>query len=248
MLDHAEIIALCRAEHGDPYAVTERKAYYTEMLAWFALHPGGGTSAQLMDAFGITAGRVRGDVKAVRDWLGINPRTGTKHLPDARQSAAGRAQGRGIYQVDGLLTDLDLFRRLRVRGQARGGPEGMNDLAAALTLVSGRPFTGLREAGWSWLLEGDRIDEHMVCAIVDVAHLVVTDALHRGDTALAPPYEDTPKLDLAATARADGQMSVARAIIEDDICNRSDDPGLPPTELPARTRAILATGSAMRLT
>ena len=239
--------------HGDPYAVTERKAYYTEMLAWFALHPGGGTSAQLMDAFGITAGRVRGDVKAVRDWLGINPRTGTKHLPDARQSAAGRAQGRGIYQVDGLLTDLDLFRRLRVRGQARGGPEGMNDLAAALTLVSGRPFTGLREAGWSWLLEGDRIDEHMVCAIVDVAHLVVTDALHRGDTALAraaaevaaqaAPYEDTPKLDLAAIARADGQMSVARAIIEDDICNRSDDPGLPPTELPARTRAILATGS-----
>ena len=134
----------------------------------------------------------------------------------------------------------------------------MNDLAAALTLVSGRPFTGLREAGWSWLLEGDRIDEHMVCAIVDVAHLVVTDALHRGDTALAraaaevaaqaAPYEDTPKLDLAAIARADGQMSVARAIIEDDICNRSDDPGLPPTELPARTRAILATGSAMRLT
>ncbi len=234
--------------HGDPYAVTDRKAYYTELLAWFALHPGGGTPAELAEAFAITPGRVRTDVKAVRDWLGINPRTGEKHLPDARQSAAGRAQGRGIYQVDGLLTDLDLFRRLRVRGQARGGPAGMDDLATALTLVTGRPFTGVRQQGWSWLYEGDRVDEHMVCAIVDVAHLVATDALQRGDTVLAKcaaqvaaeaaPYEDTPRLDLAAIARAEGQPSVMAAVTK-EICNRSDDPALPPTELPARTSAIL---------
>lgn len=236
--------------NGDIYAVTDRKPYYTEVLAWLALHPHGGTRDQLADAFGITANRVRVDIKAVRDWLGDNPRTGTQHIPDARQSAAGRAQGRGIYQVDGLLCDLDLFRRLRARGQARGGEHGMTDLANALTLVTGQPFTGTREQGWAWLAEGDRLDQHMVCAIVDVAHLVATDALHKGNLALAraaaevaaqaAPYEDTPRLDLAAIARAEGRPSVAEDIIRDDICNRSDEPGLPPTELPARTRAILA--------
>ena len=236
--------------HGDPYAATERKAYYTELLAWFALHPGGGTSEQLRNALSISANRVRVDVKAVRDWLGVNPRTGTKHLPDARESAAGKAQGRGVYQVEGLLTDLDLFRRLRARGAARGGEAGMTDLATALTLVTGAPFTGCREGGWGWLFEGDRVDEHMVCAIVDVAHLVVTDALHRGDTALAnaaaqvaaqaAPYADTPKLDLAAIARAQGRMSDAAAIIKEDVCEWTNEPGTPPTELPERTRQILA--------
>ena len=236
--------------HGDPYAATERKAYYTELLAWFALHPGGGTSEQLRNAFSISANRVRVDVKAVRDWLGVNPRTGTKHLPDARESAAGKAQGRGVYQVEGLLTDLDLFKRLRARGAARGGEAGMTDLATALTLVTGAPFTGCREGGWGWLFEGDRVDEHMVCAIVDVAHLVVTDALHRGDTALAnaaaqvaaqaAPYADTPKLDLAAIARAQGRMSDSAAIIKEDVCEWTNEAGTPPTELPERTRQILA--------
>ena len=236
--------------HGDPYAATERKAYYTELLAWLALHPGGGTGEQLRVAFSISANRVRVDVKAVRDWLGVNPRTGTRHLPDARESKAGKAQGRGVYQVEDLLVDLDLFRRLRARGQARGGTAGMTDLATALTLVTGRPFTGCREGGWGWLFEGDRIDEHIICAIVDVAHLVVTDALLNGETALAKaaaeiaaqaaPYEDTPKLDLAAIARAQGRMSDAASIIKENVCEWTSEPGTPPSALPRRTRQILA--------
>jgi hypothetical protein len=119
----------------------------------------------------------------VWDWLGVNPRTGEKHLPDARQSTAAKAakaakaRGVGVYQVDGLLIDADLFRRLRVRGEARGA-DGITDLSRALTLVGGQPFDQLRTGGWSWLHEGDRLDQHMLCA---VAHMVTTSALKSGD-------------------------------------------------------------------
>ena len=129
------------------------------MLAYLGTRPYGATLAHLADAFGITLGRARTDIKSVRDWLGVNPRTGEKHLPDARQSTAAKARGVGVYQVDGLLIDADLFRRLRVRGEARGA-DGITDLSRALTLVGGQPFDQLRTGGWSWLHEGDRLDQH----------------------------------------------------------------------------------------
>jgi pimeloyl-ACP methyl ester carboxylesterase len=42
------------------------------------------------------------------------------HTRPHRETAAARARGVGAYQIDGALTDADLFRRLRVRGQAPG--------------------------------------------------------------------------------------------------------------------------------
>ena len=98
------------------------------------------------------------------------------------------------------------------------------------------------------MFEGDRLDQHLLCAVVDVAHLVVTHALHQGDlpvaraaaelAALAAPYEEIPRLDLAAVAAAEGQHDEADRIVRDDVCNRSDD-DLPPIELSPRTAAIL---------
>ena len=129
---------------------------------------------------GITPAKAREYARIVREWLGTNPRTGDKHLPDARQAPAARTRGVAVYQVQDLLVDADLFRRLRARGQSLGA-DGIPDLIAALDLVQGQPFSQLRPGAWAWLFDGDRLDQHLTCAIVDVAHLVTTHALHEGD-------------------------------------------------------------------
>jgi hypothetical protein len=148
--------------HGTPIA--RRKPFYTELLAFLALRPHGATPDQVAAAFALTPARVRNDMKVLRDWLGTNPRTNRRHLPDARDTPAGRARGLAVYQVDGLLVDLDLFQRLLKRADA-AGPEGLTDLDRALRLVRGRPFDQLRPHGWEWLYEGDRIDLHTEAAI-----------------------------------------------------------------------------------
>ena len=232
--------------HGT--AIAKRRPYYTELLTYLATRPHGATPEEVADAFSITGPRVRNDIKVLRDWLGVNPRTGRKHLPDARDSAAARARGIGVYQVEDLLVDADLFRRLRVRGESRGA-DGIDDLRQALQLVTGQPFDKLRPGGWTWLYEGDRLDHHLVCGIVDVAHLVTTHALAEGDlntaraatqiATSAAPYEEIPRLDLAAIAAAAGHRQEAARIVRDEVCNRSDD-GNPPLELSERTEQILA--------
>ena len=115
------------------------------------------------------------------------------------------------YQLQGVLVDLDLFRRLRTRGQARGA-EGIKDLRTAMDLVDGQPFSLLREKGWSWLLDTERVHETIGCAIVDTAHVLVADALAKGElhaarkiaeaACTAAPYDDVCRLDLIAVALA----------------------------------------------
>jgi nucleoid-associated protein YgaU len=234
--------------------LTKRKPYMTELLAFLALRRHGATPEEVADAFGISKAKARDYVLTVRQWLGSNPRTCQPHLPDARLAPAAQVRGVPVYQVVDLLIDADLFRRLRLRGQARGGPAGIADLRTALRLVHGRPFDYPLEreggGGWAWLLDGDRLDEHLAVAVVDVAHLVTTDALADGDlptarlaaetAALAAPHEEIPRLDLAAVAAAEGHHDQARRIIRDEVCNRTDDDG-PPPEIPARTERILAS-------
>ncbi|CAN7514691.1 LysM peptidoglycan-binding domain-containing protein [Knoellia sp. LjRoot47] len=229
--------------------VTKRKPYYTEMLAFLATRAHGATPEELAEAFSITPAKARDYVRIVRDWLGTNPRTGEAHLPDARKAPAAIARGVGVYQVLDVLVDADLFRRLRVRGESRG-PAGVDDLRAALRLVQGRPFDRLRDGGWAFLSEGDRLDQHMICAVVDVAHLVTTYSLQSGDTrqarlaaetaALAAPHEEIPRLDLAAVADAEGHPGEADRILRDEVCNRTDDDDAPP-ELSERTKQVIAT-------
>ncbi|WP_404388836.1 LysM peptidoglycan-binding domain-containing protein [Humibacillus xanthopallidus] len=228
--------------------LTKRKHYFTEMLTYLATRPHGATPAELADTFNITQAKARDYIRILRDWLGVNPRTGDKHLPDARKAPAALARGVGVYQVVDVLVDADLFRRLRVRGEARG-PEGIEDLDAALRLVQGQPFSSLKEDRWYWLVEGDRIDQHLLCAIVDVAHLVATQSLRAGDlrrarlaaetAALAAPDEEIPRLDLAAIADAEAHHAEADRILRDDVLNRSDSEGAPP-ELTDRTRQVIA--------
>lgn len=230
--------------HGDATAVANRKPFYTEMLAFLALHPDGATSGQVADAFAITPKRARVDMNAVRSWLGTNPHTGRPHLPTADESRAAKQRGGYFYQVDDVLLDADLFRRLRARGQARG-TAGINDLVTALRLVTGQPFGQLRTNGWAWVLEGDRLDHILTCAIVDVAHIVTTHSLAEGDLTVAheavevahhaAPYDEITNLDLVAVASAEGHEELAEQFLNDRIYNRSDD-DLGPVELPPRTQ------------
>ncbi|MDQ2850284.1 MAG: LysM peptidoglycan-binding domain-containing protein [Actinomycetota bacterium] len=231
---------------GNAVAVAKRKPYATELLAYLAIRPYGATPAQLADAFNISEGRVRNDVKMVRDWLGTNPRTGAKHLPNARESEAAKSRGLGVYEVQDVLVDADLFRRLRARGEARGC-EGITDLLRALQLVEGQPFDQLRPGGWEWLADGDRIDHHMNAAIVDVAHVVTTACLEAKDLVRAraaaeivttvEPDSEIAKLDLVAVLQAEGHRAEAEKLLRDEVCNRTD--GGAPSELSDRTATII---------
>ena len=85
-------------------------------------------------------------------------------------------------------------------------------------------------------------------AVVDVAHLVVTHSLATRDVAaariaaataaMAAPFEEITRLNLAAVATAEGRHAEAHRIIRDEIANRTDDEGAPP-DLVGRTEEIL---------
>jgi nucleoid-associated protein YgaU len=231
-------------------ALDRRRPYYTELFAYLATRPHGATTDEVAAAFDLAQPRVRTDINKLRSWLGADPATGAPYLPDARHAPSARTRGGlGVYEIVDGLVDVDLFRRLRARGESRGEP-GITDLHSALQLVTGRPFEKLRPSGWGWLWEGDRLDQQMVCAIADVAHLVVTHSLRSGDLArartaagiavLAAPDEEVSRLDLAAVLDADGHRREAERVVRDQVCNRSDD-GEAPTELPQRTEQILST-------
>lgn len=235
------------APTGKPTAAAGRKPYFSELLAYLATRPHGATTEEVADAMRIPTDRVRKDILALRNWLGVNPRTGRQHLPDSRQTEAARLRGQAAYQVEDVLVDADLFRRLRARGEARG-PAGLDDLRHALSLVKGTPLGQLRREGGAWLSEGQRLDQLLQCAIVDVAHLVTTASLALGDHVAAQeaaeistrvaPAEETAQLDLAAALAAQGHHRAAEQLLRDQVFNRSDDEDEIPTELPPRTERL----------
>ena len=146
-----------------------------------------------------------------------------------------------------VLCDVDLFRRLRTRGQARGAA-GVEDLKTAMTLVEGAPFGNLRDKGWSWLLDTERLHEVIGHAIVDTAHVLVVDAMEKGDLATArfaaetacnaAPYDDICRLDLVKVAAAEGHGDTADQMLNDKVFNRTDD-YLPPIDVPPRTGDVV---------
>jgi nucleoid-associated protein YgaU len=229
---------------GDATATAHRRPYYVEFLAYLALHPKGVTAETLAEDLGIRPQKARSDLSIIRKWLGQS-RAGKPFLPRAQQTHQDGVPA--IYALDGVLCDLDLFRRLRARGQSRGA-DGMADLVSALHLVSGEPFTDLRKDGWGWLLEGDRLDHIMTAAIVDVGHIVTTHAVTAGDLELADfasnvalaasPYDEIATLDRVAVDRAMGNVEGADARLQNGISNRSDD-DYGPIQLPPRTTEVI---------
>lgn len=228
-------------------AITKRKPYFVEMLAYLVLHSKGATGAAVADAFAVAPSRARTDLGTLRDWLGLNPRTGQEYLPQAYKSPAFKETGVRTYQVQDVLCDVELFRRLRTRGQARGA-DGLDDLKTAMSLVQGVPFGNLRDKGWSWLLDTEHLHETVGHAIVDTAHIVVVDAMAKGDLAVAreaaetactaAPHDDICRLDLVKVGVAEGHGEAAEQMLNDNVFNRTDD-YLPPIDLPERTGDVV---------
>lgn len=230
---------------GDAKATAHRRPFYVELLAYVALHTNGVTGHDIADAFGLRPDRVRVDMSQLRRWLGTDPRTGEPYIPKAEPRSG--ADSPAVYRVRGVLSDVDLFRRLRARGQSQGA-EGIDDLIAALRLVSGEPFTQLREGHWNWLLDDERWDHLMSSAIVDVAHIVTTHALATNDHDLAlwaaqvaygaSPYDEVAQLDIIAAEKARGENDQADRDLSEKIFNRRDD-DQPPIGLPSRTTQVV---------
>lgn len=236
------------APTGNPGIAVQRRPFLIELLTYLATRSHGATAEELAEAMDTTTTGIRKEMMRLRGWLGVNPRTGRPHIPDSRKTTAARTRGRNVYEVEDLLVDADLFRRLRARGEARG-PAGLDDLTAALSLVTGTPFAQPRRDPAAWLAEGDRLDQILLCAIVDVAHVVTTAHLAAGNLASAQaaaelaarvaPYEEIPQLDLAAILDGQGHHRAAAQRLRDFVTKRSDDEDDIPTELPARSEQII---------
>jgi hypothetical protein len=151
-------------------------------------------------------------------------------------------EGVGLYVIEDLLDDADLFRRLRLRGEARGA-DGLPDLLTALRLVRGTPYADRSQHPRPWLTD-KRPDHHLQTAVVDVAHLVTSIALQARAAAelalLIAPDETTPALDLANVAIEQGREDEAATLIR-TINTWTDQTGEPPLELPERADRILRT-------
>ena len=230
---------------GDAVQANKRRPYFSEILAYLASRPAGVTSNELRTAFNINIDDVRRHLAVVRQWLGQDAH-GTQYVPEAIHSPATRTRGTNAYQVQNVLHDADLFRRLRLRGQTRG-PDGLADFTAALSLVTGPPYSGFRPSGGIWLAE-HREDQVMIAAIVDTAHLAATMALAAGDTDTAErairtalmvaPDEDTPKLDLAAVVSFRVGQGAGQESAGSVVAQRDQDG---PLELDSRTVDLLVS-------
>ena len=231
---------------GQPTVGLKRVPYYTEIVAYLATRPHGATADELAEALGIGTDRVRRDLSTVRARLGTNPRTGRPHVPDATSNPEADRRAVGVYLIEDLLYDADLFRRLRLRGEASGAA-GIDDLANALQLVTGRPYEQLRRRGGLWLAS-THDDHHLVAAIIDVAHVLTTHALATGDLKRAraateiaqavAPDDPTPHLDLARIADHEGHPAEAARIAR-EVTDWTDRSGHGPIDTSERTDAIL---------
>lgn len=235
--------------------VAGRIAFYTELLAflWTRRHQGA-TAQQLLEAFPTQSeNSIRKHINVLREWLGTNVKTGELILPPATSAPAKQFHGRNVYQVDagpgGLLVDFDLLRRTHLAGKTSPGAVGIDRIRDGLIhLVTGEPFQGMREGRWNWMLEGDRLDEHAVITVADMAHLATTHYLQAGDIASAriaadighqaAPYEDTNRLDITAVTAADGRHTQAMAHLRTSVLNRLDE-NRTPLDNTERTRRIL---------
>lgn len=170
-----------------------------EAVAYLATRARGASAAQCRedlwpaDRSDKPTSKVRNLLHGTRSWLGVNPQDGREYIP----ANAGEGRG-GLYLIEGIVTDADLFRRLRLRALARG-TAGLEDLRAALDLVTGQPFEQRRPGGYGWVANTG-LDFAFTGMIADVAHLLAT---HHLAAAEPEPAADAAQVALLAGSAAD---------------------------------------------
>ncbi len=157
----------------------------------------------------------RSDISRVRAWLGVDE-NGHKYLPEARSKP---------YRMTRLL-DLDLFRRLRKRADARAGAGdtigAQRDLLSALMLVRGPVMADASRDAYAWLVTSDPAGILQApLTVIATAHQLVDSALADDDLDLArmaadvahrvDPAEDQPLCDLLRISHRAGNDLDARS-------------------------------------
>ena len=227
-------------------AITKRKPYFVEMLAYLVLHPKGATGAAVADAFAVAPSRARTDL-GTRRLAGHEP-PNPAGIPHKRTSHRRSRRPECGLTKSRTCSATSMFRRLRTRGQARAltgrRPEDRDQPR------TGVPFSNLRDKGWSWLLDTERLHETIGHAIVDTAHIVVVDAMAKGNlggeaaetACTAAPHDDICRRP-RKVAVAEGHGEAADQMLNDNVFNRTDD-YLPPIIPEADGRCVGKEGWA----
>ena len=223
--------------HAKGAVPTKSLPLTVEAMLYTLLHPRGVTGDRFandlwpkMNYTFAGSSTPRAVMTAARKWAGADPVTGNAYLVEAKASKA--VNGVGLYRFDGALDSVDLFYRLRTRGEARG-EQGLDDLMAALRLVTGVPLSCLRPLGGAWLKHTDISSDGLSSAIADVADQAATAALAAGDTAqareaahiavLAEVADDRALLALAACAERDGRQAELTATVRRIMTHHDDE-------------------------
>jgi hypothetical protein len=224
------------AVHATGTVPTSKLQIVIEALLYLLLHPRGVTGDRFatdlwpkMNYVFAEDSNPRGIITLARNWVGADPATGNEYLVKA--SASKAVNGVGLYRLAGALDTMDLFYRLRTRGEARGA-QGREDLMAALRLVNGVPLSALRPRGFGWLLTTGVGSDMLTSAIIDLADQVSTAALADGDVdqareaariaLLTETPDDRPLLALAACQEREGRQAELGATVRQIMANHDE--------------------------
>jgi hypothetical protein len=232
-----------------------RHRLYTEMLLYLLTRQGRGADrATIEDAlwYGQPAGEttVRKVMYKLRHWLG--PR-------DEGDWIRNNGDVNGVYHLeDGVLLDWHLLLRLEKRANKRG-PDGPDDLRAALELVSGAPLVNRRETGpyrrpYTWIGDSDIAPDRIIATVAGIAHRLAQHSLacSEPDTArwavsqawLVDPQRGFDDLwhDRMQAEHQDGQTIALQQLVKEYLAaNDAEVPEDLPTPIYNRIRELLPT-------